>query len=45
MAEFEIRRKKDGAVAGIDAPFATIALDMLGWRPAPKGDGFQKLIV
>lgn len=32
MAEFEIRRKKDGAVAGIDAPFATLALDMLGWK-------------
>jgi hypothetical protein len=33
MAEFEIRRRKDGAVAGIDAPFATLALDMLGWKP------------
>jgi hypothetical protein len=33
MAEFKIRRKKDGAVAGIDAPFATLALDMLGWKP------------
>lgn len=33
MAEFEIRRKTDGAVAGIEAPFATLALDMLEWKP------------
>lgn len=33
MAEFEIKRKTDGAVAGIDAPFATLALDMIGWKP------------
>jgi len=33
MAEYEITRKKDGAVAGIDAPFAMIAIEMLGWKP------------